>query len=480
MIIQSFKYTIVLVFCLSASNSSSVLIAQCDTIESDSVLLDTIPPGKILDLAVDSTGDGIVYLSWSAPGDDGIPGYRGKDWKPPPVGMFDNVVAYDVRYSTDYKTLLDWTEADSAPNIPKPLPIASKQTMVIHGLDVYTGYVFAVKSVDKAGNYSEISFTAHCFPIVDTIIHFPDSTLEKAIRIALTGTGLRNSQIVVRTPPGYPKPPRRGPIRREDVLRITSLECGGDSLRVKSLDGIQLLNHLQFLSLLNPHSLCDLNPLVELGELETLKLICDSPQDLSTLSELRNIKQLYLSGNGIVDLQPLSELRYLKHLYLSGKSIVDLKPLANLTKLEEVSILRTGVIEITPLTSMNNLTSLKIEQNKISDITPIENLTNLTELNITSNDIIDISPLANLTRLKILNLSLNPISNINALRNLVELEELYFSGIDPIDIYPMVENMMDIRRITQLRILFINLRRLSESALKEYLPLFRQYGVDIR
>jgi len=123
-----------------------VLLAACsdDPTEPEK---DTTPPAKIVDLQVDSTNLDTVYLSWTAPGDDGNLG---------------TASAYDIRYAIDSTTLLGWTDATVVSEIHKPAPVGSTETLAVGGLTVNTLYFFAIKATDEYNNTSEISdFVSH-------------------------------------------------------------------------------------------------------------------------------------------------------------------------------------------------------------------------------------------------------------------------------------------------------------------------------
>lgn len=107
--------------------------------------LDTVPPGRITDIHVDSVIARTVHLSWTAPGDDGDIG---------------NCTEYDLRYSTDSMTLMGWTTATQVfadSQCPRPRPTGSRETWQVADLEPGYDYWFAIKAIDEAGNVSAMS-----------------------------------------------------------------------------------------------------------------------------------------------------------------------------------------------------------------------------------------------------------------------------------------------------------------------------------
>jgi len=109
------------------------------------IIKDTSPPAKITDLSVYdcSVTSGSVTLTWTAPGDDGETG-QAKE--------------YDIRYSL--ARILTDTDFDSATQVtgePTPQPAGAKETFTVAGLEQGAEYFFALKTIDDAGNVSELS-----------------------------------------------------------------------------------------------------------------------------------------------------------------------------------------------------------------------------------------------------------------------------------------------------------------------------------
>jgi hypothetical protein len=102
---------------------------------------DTVPPGRVEDLAAETVDSTRVRLTWTAPGDDGG------------VGRAEE---YEIAYATDSMTVLEWEEANRIPGLV-PGPARGTDSYVVSGLLPGTGYVFALRTRDEAGNWSPIS-----------------------------------------------------------------------------------------------------------------------------------------------------------------------------------------------------------------------------------------------------------------------------------------------------------------------------------
>ena len=104
---------------------------------------DDVPPSGVTDLLAetDSSADGALLLSWTAPGDNGL------------VGQVD---AYDVRLS---RTPITASNFDAAQPFPGPSPVSpgDPQSLSLTGLLPETLYYAAMKAIDDMGNTSALS-----------------------------------------------------------------------------------------------------------------------------------------------------------------------------------------------------------------------------------------------------------------------------------------------------------------------------------
>ncbi len=99
-------------------------------------------PAAIAGLTIDSTTATGAFLSWTAPGDDGMTG---------------TATSYDIRYSESPITESSWDDAIEVAGEPAPLVAGSGQSYFMSGLTANSTYYFAIKTVDDVGNISLIS-----------------------------------------------------------------------------------------------------------------------------------------------------------------------------------------------------------------------------------------------------------------------------------------------------------------------------------
>jgi len=105
--------------------------------------LDTIPPGKIIDLgALPGTNLGEIDITWAAPGDDGY------------IGTADR---YEIRYSINNITESNWPSAPILSNPPIPSPAGESEKCTISDLIEGETYYIAIKTFDEVNNISQIS-----------------------------------------------------------------------------------------------------------------------------------------------------------------------------------------------------------------------------------------------------------------------------------------------------------------------------------
>lgn len=111
--------------------------------------VDYRPPAVVKDLSAESETDTSITLTWTAPGDDGDKG---------------TASGYDVRYSQTAvgSDIDDWwnNAADTATGEPEPQPAGSTEVFEVVRLEPGYWYYFALKTVDDAGNWSDISYIA--------------------------------------------------------------------------------------------------------------------------------------------------------------------------------------------------------------------------------------------------------------------------------------------------------------------------------
>jgi hypothetical protein len=105
---------------------------------------DTTPPAKITDLEADPGGnEGEVFLTWTAPGDDGDIGTASK---------------YYIKYSsTQIISETDWNSAEMITNALLPKSAGSQESYTVKSLAPGQTFYFALKAEDDAQNQGPIS-----------------------------------------------------------------------------------------------------------------------------------------------------------------------------------------------------------------------------------------------------------------------------------------------------------------------------------
>jgi len=121
-------------------------VSANDSAEGSFTVVDTTPPANVTNLAVSAATTHSLTLTWTAPGDDGNNG---------------TAAEYDIRYATSNIDNETWEFAINATGEPAPGPAGSNETFVVGGLTPATTYYFALKTIDNAGNPSDLSNIAH-------------------------------------------------------------------------------------------------------------------------------------------------------------------------------------------------------------------------------------------------------------------------------------------------------------------------------
>jgi hypothetical protein len=109
---------------------------------------DIVAPSAIGDLSA-FVGQTFVDLAWTAVGDDGLVG---------------TAASYDMRYSTSTITSGNFASATQATGEPTPGVAGVPEGMTVNGLTPGQLYYFAIKTIDDAGNPSDLSNVASATP----------------------------------------------------------------------------------------------------------------------------------------------------------------------------------------------------------------------------------------------------------------------------------------------------------------------------
>jgi len=336
---------------------------------------DTIPPNRVVDFAADSVGADLVRLRWTAPVGDPYTGFA---------------YQYDLRYSTDSATLVNWTGATPALSVPDPAAANTPQTATVTGLETDSTYFFAIRSADKSMNWSESSNIVKASTYLDEPVTITDANLDAALRDALS------------------KP--SGDLYRSDLLSLTSLTAQARS--IDDLTGLEYCTNLLTLDLTD-NSISNIEAIQGLTSLTQLELQDNDIIDISPLGSLNHLGVLQLSNNPIVDLSPISGLSGLWYLAVINVATSDMGALSGLTNLQYLFIVANGVTDISFVAGCSTLNVLYATNNAISSLTPLTNLEHLGTLKLEYNQIVDIQPLVsnpNIGSGDVLDLSGNPLS----------------------------------------------------------------------
>ena len=109
---------------------------------STTVSADSTAPDAVTDLALSNPSNSSMFVSWTAPGDDGSTG---------------TATEYDLRYSTSNITSGNFSAASQVTGEPTPSVAGSSESMTVTGLSATTLYYFAIKISDEVPNTSVIS-----------------------------------------------------------------------------------------------------------------------------------------------------------------------------------------------------------------------------------------------------------------------------------------------------------------------------------
>ena len=174
-------------FTITASKSGENKISSltvnsthaADTLKFDGVAgdcdVDITPPATINDLNVipgDSNGE--IELSWTAPGDDGN------------IGIADH---YEIRYSFNQLTDINWEEATLWVSPPTPASPGSNQGCIISDLTGGEGYYLGIITYDENGLPSELSNVVESFA-AGIAIPVPMSTAIDSVNNSVTVTAI--------------------------------------------------------------------------------------------------------------------------------------------------------------------------------------------------------------------------------------------------------------------------------------------------
>ncbi|MBC2064313.1 LPXTG cell wall anchor domain-containing protein [Listeria welshimeri] len=166
------------------------------------------------------------------------------------------------------------------------------------------------------------------------------------------------------------KPSVGSTVTQSDLNKVTYVNIQGYGKEpIKSIEGMQYLNELSYLSL-DGNQVSDLTPLTNASKLTYLTL---SDNNVSDVSSLKNLSKVYLIGlknNQVEDISSLSNLTALKYLYLNGNKLSDLSAIANLTTLDILEVKNQQVTKQSVAFQNNLVLPNTIKDTKGASIAP--------------------------------------------------------------------------------------------------------------
>jgi chitodextrinase len=143
---------------------------------------DPIPPAPIDNLVAGGPTSFTVGLLWTAVGDDSLEGTAAR---------------YDIRYSTSPITDASFSKASRAKGVRLPEPSGKPDYFTVSNLNPNTLYYFAVKTADRAGNWSTISNV-----VSQQTAEPPDETPPAAVTDLAAGNSTPFTIMLMWTAPG--------------------------------------------------------------------------------------------------------------------------------------------------------------------------------------------------------------------------------------------------------------------------------------
>lgn len=404
---------ILLLFTVTCYLSCSKNSAGGDVVDDNDS--DKTPPRSITDLRLVSYNTNSATLEWTAPGDDSVTGVA---------------YQYDFRASLESITAMNFDSAYRVDSIDLPLPAGMTQSFKVETLTPGETYYFAMKTRDDAGNWSGMSNCVDVTCMVDQVVVFPDSIMERNIRETI---GLPN-----------------GDIHASDLQDLTDFIATEQG--ITDLTGIEYCIKLTFLHI-SGNEISDLTPLQNLTTLWAISIADNSVSDLTPLAGLTNLGQLALGYNPVSDISPLTNLIHLDWLRLNSTQVTDYSPIYGLDSLRELDIANNGLTDISFTSNLTQVKVLNISGNWATSAAPLSGLTGLEQLHGAFNLFTDISAFSSLTSINNLDIRFNQINDILPLIN--------NSGLGDGDTVSLQNNP------------------LSDQSINDYIPALEARGVTV-
>jgi hypothetical protein len=438
---------------------------------------DTVAPAAIDDLVASAVDDDSVTLAWTAPGDNYLSG---------------TAHAYDVRYSTSPITESNFDEAAEVPTpaYPEPLVVGTPQTMIVTPLDGETDYYFAMKTMDRNGNWSPLSNVLQVTTldgiapgqVVDLEVAghssthiqlrwtapgddgFAGTALEYDIRWSAdssTVAGWNEATLVSAEPTPQPGGTVEefsfealSPVTTTYYFALRAADERPNWSAISNVAGIDI----QTISFPDPNleqAVRDQlglpsNGFIALSDVQSMDSLRAEYyyiQDLEGLQHATSLRWLLVHGDseggGVSDsgIDALAGLTHLEYLSLYGNMLVDLTNLSGLTALEHLDLGSNDIVDLSPLSSLTALDFLDVRFNSISELSALSTLTDLDTLRLDYNELTSLQGVDALPSLQSLSFGSNTISELSPLSSLSGLKRLEFPWTSSVtDIDALIDN----------------------------------------
>lgn len=171
----------------------------------------------------------------------------------------------------------------------------------------------------------------------------------------------------------------------------------------------------------------DIEPLVELDQIEHIEARFNKFKNFNSISKIGNIKILNIRHNEIESISNIKNLSKLQSLNIESNKLTEVTEIGFCKSLKELNIGGNLITEICPTFELPKLEYLSIWGNKLSDISFVANLKSLKTLNISISNVVDIDALCDIGSLENLSIVHNKLKDPSQISNLKNLKKLLYS-----------------------------------------------------
>ncbi|WP_428663064.1 DUF4062 domain-containing protein [Runella sp.] len=219
---------------------------------------------------------------------------------------------------------------------------------------------------------------------------------------------------------------------------------------IKTLDGIDKLKSISFLSINNNTNLYTLKETQKLNRLNSLILENNKNlTDINAIEKIRTPFSLALKGDiGVHNMRQIANSKMIISLIIQGESINSLEGLENIKSLTSLAINYNNNGNLFKKIKTNeSISSVIISGGQVPDLDKLKNLKNLSSLSISSSSLINpderpnLKGIENLVSLNKLSIELSSLTNLEKIKNLKKLKSL---------VLKMNQNLVSLKGIESL------------------------------